>query len=205
MPSSTANEAHVLIVEDESNLRELYHAWVEQHYDVVSVSTGKEAITKIVDGTTTFDVILLDRHLPDISAETIIEESRIHQPNSQIGIVSAVRPETDIIELDIDSYLHKPVEEPEVLSLVDRLVDRSQYNERLNDYYAKADKLATLQQYNDKEELESNERYNALVDDLQIISQEMEELVDFTNNAEVEEILRDVLDRLNTGGETNDA
>ena len=62
----TDRTATVLIVDDEQNLTTLYAAWLEPDYDVVTATSGSEAVTELDSDV---DVALLDRRMPETSGD----------------------------------------------------------------------------------------------------------------------------------------
>jgi len=59
-------------------------------------------------------------------------------------MLTAVDPDIDIAEMDIDAYLVKPIAKAELEGLVERLLARRQYDDRIQEYYALATKKAIL-------------------------------------------------------------
>jgi DNA-binding response OmpR family regulator len=99
----------VLVVEDESKLRELLRSYLEREgMAVLSASSGSEAIT--LARTARPDLIILDLGLPDIPGEDVAIEVRSFL-DAPILILTAKATESDRIrglELGADDYLTKP-------------------------------------------------------------------------------------------------
>ena len=62
---------HILVVEDEEPLADLFTAWLSDEYTVDTAYTGEEALELLNE---TLNVVLLDRRLPD--SPTRARESR---------------------------------------------------------------------------------------------------------------------------------
>src|ERR1700733_13743686 len=99
----------VLVVEDESKLRDLLRSYLEREGLVVlSASSGSEAIT--LARTARPDLVVLDLGLPDIPGEEVAAELRSFM-DVPILILTAKASEDDRIrglELGADDYLTKP-------------------------------------------------------------------------------------------------
>jgi len=135
------SNVHILVVEDEQMLADLYTTWLNDEYTVDAVHSG-EAALELLDETP--DVVLLDRRLPDCSGDTVLGEIREREFDCQVAMISAVTPEFDVLEMDFDTYLTKPASEADLNAVVERLLARTGYGDRLNDYFALVSKRATL-------------------------------------------------------------
>jgi len=96
----------ILVVDDERELADLYAMWVGEDYEVVTAYDGSTALERMSDA---IDIVLLDRHMPDITGDRVLEEIRATGYDCWVLMVTAVDPGLDIVELDIDDYLTKPV------------------------------------------------------------------------------------------------
>ncbi|WP_254524694.1 response regulator transcription factor [Natrinema caseinilyticum] len=92
----------VLVVDDERELADLYAMWVGEDYEVVTAYDGRSAIERVNDS---IDAVLLDRHMPDITGDRVLEEIRAAGYDCWVIMVTAVDPGLDIVELDIDDYV----------------------------------------------------------------------------------------------------
>lgn len=98
--------AKVLIVDDETALLDSYAALLETRYTVETAATGADALAT-VDAET--DVVMLDRRLPEYSGEEVLSGIRDQGHDPQVLFCSAVVPEPEIVPMEPDGYLHKPV------------------------------------------------------------------------------------------------
>jgi len=153
----------VVVVEDEDQLADLYTLWLSEDYDVRTARTGQEALDAIDTST---DVVLLDRRLPDISGDEVLGRIREAGIDCRVAMVTAVDPSSDLLKLDIDEYVQKPVTETELLDVVEELVTRSDLEASLQDYLALASKKETLEAEHSARTLQSSRRYEALTDEL---------------------------------------
>jgi DNA-binding response OmpR family regulator len=103
----TGDNTSVLVVEDNRKLADLYAAWLNERYDTEVVYSGSDAQKRLQRGR--YDVVLLDRRMPDVSGDAVLETIREEDIDCHVAIVSAVSPDFDIIEMEFDSYIVKPV------------------------------------------------------------------------------------------------
>jgi DNA-binding response OmpR family regulator len=149
----------VLIVEDERALIELYVRWLEDDYAVLTADNGEEALEQF-DGEV--DVVLLDRLMPGMSGDEVLQELRERGSDCKVAMVTAVEPDFDVITMGFDDYLTKPVEREELLETIQRLLDRAEFDGIEQDLYALSSKQAALRSSKPKEELEDNEEFHRL-------------------------------------------
>ena len=158
------DEATVLIVDDEKPITDAYAQWLEDDYTVRTAYSGSEALDKLDESV---DVVLLDRRMPDLSGEDVLDEIHEQDLNCRVALVSAVEPDFDILELGFDAYLEKPVSEAdELLGTVEKLLKRTTYDAQMQRFLSLANKKAALETKKSPEELEPNEEYAELTDEL---------------------------------------
>ena len=180
MNSSPANETPtVLVVEDEPDLAELYAAWLEGAYHVEVRYDGESGLGAIDDSV---DVVLLDRMMPGLSGDTVLDVIRKEALDCRIAMVTAVEPDFDILEMGFDDYLVKPVSEADIKAVVDQLLLRSTYDEQLQRFFALASKRSVLEAQKSRAELLASEEYARLEDELAVmqakVDDTMSELLD---------------------------
>jgi two-component system response regulator AdeR len=157
----------VLIVEDEPDVAETYNLWLAKDYEVRIAHDGDEGLGKLDDSV---DVVLLDRMMPGASGDEVLQQIRDRGYECRVAMVTAVEPDFDILEMGFDAYLCKPIKSDELYDTVSNLLDRSEYDNLLQEYYSLVEKLATLEATKSSAELADNAEYRALqdrVDDLE--------------------------------------
>ena len=115
----------VLIVEDESNIRELLRMYLEQEgYTVESAQNGSE-------GLRTFkrvhpDLVLLDLMMPDMDGNQMIRELRTFSKTPVIMLTAKGEMMDKVagLELGADDYITKPFEMREVMARVKAVLRR---------------------------------------------------------------------------------
>lgn len=149
----------VLIVDDEETVVDLYAEQLAVEYDVRTAYSGTEAL-ETVDSTV--DVVLLDRRMPDLSGDDVLSEMRNRDIDCRVVMVTAIKPYLDIVEMDFDDYLVKPVSEEVLRDAVERMVGRDALDERMQEILRIATKMATLESKMGVDELEASSEYAAL-------------------------------------------
>lgn len=167
----------VLLVEDEEEVAVLYNKWLENEDYVVRLAySGQEAIDMMDDDV---DVALLDRRMPGMSGDEALEEIRGMGYDLPVGVVTATEPDFDIIKMDLDYYVTKPVSREELVETVAHLYARSDYDSALEEYSALVSKKAALeaQAHKPREELENSEEYKSLVAEIEEMRSRLDSVV----------------------------
>ncbi|WP_226041465.1 HalX domain-containing protein [Natrinema sp. DC36] len=164
----------VLVVDDEARLADLFAAWLQADWDVETAYDGEEALEKMADSV---EVVLLDRRMPGLSGDEVLEQIREQGYDSRVVMVTAVDPDFDIIEMGFDDYLVKPVSKDELVDMVDDVADRSDYESDIQEYYALVSKKALLESEKADRELANNEEYQDLTDRVAELEQRVDETV----------------------------
>ncbi|QPV62356.1 response regulator transcription factor [Halosimplex litoreum] len=157
----------VLIVEDEPDVAETYNLWLADDYAVRMAGSGDEGLAELDDEV---DVVLLDRMMPGLSGDEVLARIRERELDCRVAMVTAVEPDFDILEMGFDAYLCKPIRSQQLHETVENLLERSAYDDMLQEYYSLVEKQATLEATKSSAELADNEEYLGLrerVDELQ--------------------------------------
>lgn len=177
----------VLVVEDERDLADMYVEWLEADYDVRVAYEGEGAI-EVVDEDV--DVVLLDRLMPGLSGDEVLAEIESAGYDPWVAMITAVEPDFDVLAMGFDDYLVKPVFAEDVRSTVGNLLSRSDYDERLQRYFALVSKRAALEEYRSTDELESNEEYVELTEEIDSLRADLDEMMAEFDDAEFEAVFR---------------
>ena len=168
----------VLIVEDETDLADLYAIYLSDVYDVQTANDGETAL-ELVDSET--DVVLLDRRMPDMTGDEVLGEIRARGIDCRVAMITAVEPDLDIVEMQFDDYLVKPVTREDLHGLVEVLLRRAGYDERAQEFFRLASKKATLESTPDvavEEESEYQELTQRMEELQENLNETMSELTD---------------------------
>ena len=190
------DDATVLVVEDERDLADMYVEWLELDYDVRVAYEGETAID-LVDGDV--DVVLLDRLMPGVSGDDVLAEIEEQGYDPWVAMITAVEPDFDVLAMGFDDYLVKPVFAEDVREAVENLLARSDYDERLQRYFALVSKRAALEEYRSPDELESNDEYVDLAEEIRSLRTELDEMMADFEDAEFEAVFR-AMDGASIGG-----
>lgn len=158
-----SNSNTVLIVEDEQGVADLYTNWLEASYTVRTAYSGEQGL-ELLDPDV--DVVLLDRRMPGLSGDEVLGRIRQQSGEYQVAMVTAVEPDFDIMKLDFDEYLTKPIAREELESMVDDLLTRNSFEHGLQQYLALASKKATLEEKKTPGELQQSTTYDVLTSEL---------------------------------------
>lgn len=179
----------VLVVEDERPLLTVYERWLEDSYDVRTAASGSEALEALDD---VVDVVLLDRRMPGMSGDEVLDRIRERVPHCKVAIVSAVEPDFDVITMGFDAYLTKPVKREEFADLVERLLARTAFAELEREFYGLVSKQAALESAKSREELAANDEYADLLDRIDRLRDDIDETMPEMDDGEFVAMVRDL-------------
>jgi len=110
----------ILIIDDESDLRDLYRKLLElQGYQVFCAASGREGI--LLNELNNPDIIILDMHMPEMDGIETLRNIRKSDDSVIVVILTGYAcPDTirDAVELNVSEYLSKPFENKELLSVI---------------------------------------------------------------------------------------
>lgn len=120
-------KAMVLLVEDESSLREALKLNLElEGYEVRAVDNGKKALQAFKEEY--FDCIILDIMMPELDGLMVSESIRLQNQNIPILFLSARNTSADRVaglRMGGDDYMTKPFNLEELLLRVDKLIEKN--------------------------------------------------------------------------------
>lgn len=152
-------EATVLVVDDEQDIADLYSTWLLTTHDVRTAHSGTEAL-QLVDASV--DVVFLDRQMPDMSGDDVLDTIAERDIDPAVVMVTAVDPDFDIVEMPFDEYLTKPVSREDLLDTVSEMLVRTTYDDQMQEYFAVASKKATLETQKNTPQLEASDEYQTV-------------------------------------------
>jgi DNA-binding NarL/FixJ family response regulator len=95
----------------------------------------------------------------------------------QVILVSAIDPDTDIIDLPFDGYLTKSVSTDELLDAVEQAFLKRRYEELVAEYNAAAETYDVLREAHTQTELDDNEEFAGLEARLAELKDEFDETI----------------------------
>lgn len=158
---ATEQAPTVLAVDDDEKLLETYRMWLDADYDLRLAAGGEEALDLLDEEVR---VVLLDRLMPGMSGDEVLERIRESGHGCRVAMITAVEPDFDVAEMPFDAYVPKALDRETVVRTVERLVARAEYDEVVREHYAVAEKLATIESQKPDAELAKNEAYQDLLD-----------------------------------------
>lgn len=170
----TSDEATVLVVDDERDIADLYTTWLGMENEVRTAYGGEEALERVDEDV---DIVFLDRQMPDYSGDEVLERIREQGLDCRVVMVTAVDPDFDIVEMGFDDYLTKPVMREDLDDAVETMLERDEYDETLQEYFALTEKKATLEAEKTPSELQESDQYQQLLDRVDELEQEADTAV----------------------------
>lgn len=184
--------AEVLVVDDEERVVQAFDLWLSDEFEITTATGGNEALEAMHDG---IDVVLLDRHMPDMSGDDVLREIRDTGYDCRVGMVTAVAPDFDIVDMPFDHYVSKPVDEPALRETVRQLVSLGEYDEQMNELYVLSQKIATLEAEKTASQLRDHDEYESLVDRRDTLQEQSQELIAEMDTADIQDLFEPAADR----------
>lgn len=181
----------LLIVEDEEGLAELYSDWLSDEHTVSTATSGTQALEALDE---TIDGVLLDRRLPDMSGDEVLQEINARNPDAFVAMVTAVEPDVDIVQLGFDDYMTKPVASEDLHQAVERLAEHATYDEQVREHLSNVAKLNVIESGASRETIVNSEEYDELKQRIDASRAELDVLL--PGDVLVELLLRETGSRL---------
>ena len=126
---SRRKQATILLVDDNSDVREYIRSILSQHYIVATADNGKRALELVSAGLQP-DLVLADLMMPEMDGFTLLKKIREYEGISDTPFImlSARASEEDRVEglrVGVDDYLVKPFSRVSLLATVNSRIQRS--------------------------------------------------------------------------------
>lgn len=118
----SVENTNVLLVDDEPELVDIYEMWFEEQYMTRTAHSGQQALEMFGED---IDVVLLDRRMPGMPGDEVLERLRKDGHDCPVVMVTAVEPDQGIVELPFDEYVVKPADKADLLEAVERALVRA--------------------------------------------------------------------------------
>src|SRR6266849_5227524 len=115
----------ILVVDDDSGVRESFRLILEDRYDLLEAVDGKQALDRL--RTSPIDLVLLDIRLPEMDGIEVLERMKSVDDGVEVILVTAVktvRTAVDAMKLGAFDYLTKPFDEDELLTIIRRALEK---------------------------------------------------------------------------------
>ena len=114
----TGADKKILIVEDALSVALTYQSWLHKDgLEAVHVETGKEAVDELTKGS--YQVVLLDLQLPDISGMDVMEAIRKQQIPVTVVVVTSsgsIKTAVDVMRAGAYDYVVKPAAQERLIT-----------------------------------------------------------------------------------------
>jgi DNA-binding NtrC family response regulator len=165
----TEENQTILVIDDEPEIADLYATWLQRDHEVRTAYSGPEALEAIDKSV---DIVLLDRRMPRMTGDEVLAELREQDLGCIVVLMTAVDPDFDIIDIDFDEYLTKPVMRDDIEETIETLEQRANQDETVRQYHALVSKKATLEAEKTRSELRHSDAYQQLVDRVEELAAE---------------------------------
>ena len=146
-------------MDDEPEVVDAYALQLGEEYDVRRAYGGEEALAE-VDGAV--DAVLLDRRMPDVHGDEVLRRIREQEYDCKIIMATAVDPDLDILALDFDDYLCKPIFRETLLETLDQQLDSTNTDRRLDEFFQAVSKVEVLEEELPPGRLADHDEYREL-------------------------------------------
>jgi len=123
------NAPNILVVDDEIGPRESLRMILKPSYNVYAVENGYAAIQMIQQ--IEMDVVTLDLKMPGLSGIDTLKEIRVIDPDVMAIIITGygtLKTAIEAIRYGVFDYIPKPFNVPEILSIIDKSIQRRKLN-----------------------------------------------------------------------------
>ena len=182
-----SEQTTVLVVDDEPEVADVYALRLRNDFETRVAYSGREALDTLDER---IDVVLLDRRMPDISGDDVLEAIRENGYDCRVIMLTAVDPGLDIVDMPFDDYLCKPVEKEALVDAIEQQLDVKRYDEQLSKYLELTSKLALLERDLLRDDVEEHEELRELREEAAELRSELSDVV--TELDEIESAFTDI-------------
>jgi len=131
------NASNILIVDDEIGPRESLRMVLKPNHNVYTVENGYAAIQMIQQ--VNMDVLTLDLKMPGMNGIDTLKEIRMISPDVMVIIITGygtLKTAIEAIRYGVFDYIPKPFNVPEILSIIDKSIQRRRLNLKVKEVLA---------------------------------------------------------------------
>lgn len=151
-----ADDGTVLVVDDDRDVVDLYATQLSERYTVRRAHDGHEALDSLDDSV---DVVLLDRRMPTLTGDEVLERIVEAGHNCRTVMVTAIGPDYDVLDMAFDEYLIKPVSKEALLETVAKQLRVDEYHDDLDELLRVRGKRRLMEAEKSAAELDDDDRY----------------------------------------------
>lgn len=156
MSANPTDRPVVLVVDDEKDVADTYAFRLEDHYETRIAYGGREALERLDE---TVDVVVLDRRMPDRHGDDVLAEIRERGHDCIVIMATAVEADLNVLEMDFDDYLTKPIPGDRLVETVERHLETAGGDERFEEFFRLVSKTEVLEEELSRYELAESEDY----------------------------------------------
>jgi len=168
-----------LLVDDEQEVADAYALRLRGLCEVETVYSGESALE--VADSQGIDVVLLDRHMPGMSGDEVLDELSATAFDGRVIMVTAIDPGFDVLDMPFDDYLCKPVDREDVREAVRQQCQVLGY-ELLGEYFSLESKRSVVEAELREDERTANDRYQELSAETTQLRERIVRLLDDVDN-----------------------
>lgn len=136
--TDTSAQPTVLTVDDDPGVIDVIREYLHGVATVRTAGSGEAALAQV---DTKVDVVLLDRGLPDMHGDDVLDELRRRHVDCGVVMLTDDKPDIDIATLHYNDYLVKPIDQGALRRTIDRVDALSDRAIQVQEYFALADKI----------------------------------------------------------------
>lgn len=129
------NAPNILIVDDEIGPRESLRMILKPYYNIFTAESGYAAIQMVQQ--VGLDVVTLDLKMPGISGIDTLKEIRGIDQDVMVIIITGygtLQSAIEAIRYGVFDYIPKPFNVPEIMSIIDKAVQRRMLNQKIKSF-----------------------------------------------------------------------
>jgi len=160
----------VLVVDDQQDVADSYALGLEERYET-RVAYGGEAALEVIDEDV--DAVVLDRRMPDVHGDDVLAEIRERGYDCVVVMATAVEPDLNILEMDFDDYLSKPIGHDQLRETIERHLE-TRKDDRLSEFFRLVSRLEVVREELPDEDLADSDEYDRLQERARELGAELE-------------------------------
>jgi len=147
--------ARVLVVDDESSLREMLQLLLKRHGYAVETADGQRRALELLRAREPFDVVVTDLSMPDGSGMGVLADARKVDESTQVIMITAYATTAQAVQAMREGaydYIQKPFKNEELLAVVEKAAEKRAIIEqnralrkRVNDAFRSGDVVGKSQ------------------------------------------------------------
>jgi two-component system response regulator PilR (NtrC family) len=119
--------ARILVVDDESGLREMLHVLLKRHGYEVETAEGQKRAVALLHKQPPFDAVVTDLSMPDGSGMGVLAEARKVDDSTQVVMITAYATTGQAVQAMREGaydYIKKPFKNDELLAVIEKALEK---------------------------------------------------------------------------------